>query len=84
MWNYRVIQHKPLGPDDEEWLGIHEAHYRDDSDDHPHSYTVNPPGVSSTDGVAGLRWQIERMLIGVGKPILTEEDFPTNDPTQHF
>lgn len=77
-WNYRVIAHKEEPPG-EDWMGIHEVYYADDTDDHPMTYTIEHIGVMSTDGVAGLEWVLDRMREAIAKPILTPEDFPTHD-----
>jgi hypothetical protein len=67
-WNYRVIK---IG----EEVGIHEVYY--DEEGNPSSYTANPVAVSSytEDGADSLKWILERMLEGVCKEVLSEEDF---------
>lgn len=70
-WNHRVMR-LPSGTD-EEFLGIHEVYYDDEGK--PNGYTKHAVSVSGTEGIEGLRWQLDHMIKALGKPILTPEDF---------
>jgi len=73
-WNYRVMKHvskSPMG--DEEYLAIHEVHYRDkDVDDltvpvDEIGWSEEPTTVQGDDE---LRWSLESMLKALDKPII--------------
>jgi hypothetical protein len=61
MWNYRVVQK-------EKELRIHEVYYGEEDK----FCTVNPIAVAGPN-VEELKWQLERMLESLNKPILNYE-----------
>ena len=84
-WNFRVIAHVEDSPG-EDWMGLHEVYYRDDKDGQPvpSSYAIRAAEVMSTEGVVGLRWQLDRMREALDKPVLAEADFPTTNAPPGF
>lgn len=86
-WNYRVIKTKLQYIDETtighpisetEYYAIHEVHYENDK---PRSYTSNPVKPEAfmefedSKPLADIRWQLEKMLVALDKPVLTPEDF---------
>ncbi|HEY6554046.1 MAG TPA: hypothetical protein VI669_11880 [Vicinamibacteria bacterium] len=73
------MRHAPKDGKEEEWNAIHEVYYRsNDVDDltvpvHETSYTIDPVGVISDD-VEGLRWNLQKMLEALDKPVLDYSD----------
>ncbi len=70
-WNYRVIRHEHNG---ETWMEIHEVYY--DGNDVVVSYSEFPASVSSSEGVDGLKWVLDKMKECLEKPVLTPADLP--------
>ena len=70
MWNYRVVkQVQSDDPDGDVTYAVHQVHYRDDSDDHPESWTlsgVSPRGETREELAADL----QRWLVAFTKPVL--------------
>ena len=73
-WNYRVIEFA-TGTDDA-YQEIHEVYY--DEADRPTAYGANPAIVSwdASEGADTPIRILEKMKIALGKPVLTEHDFP--------
>jgi len=76
-WNYRVMKHRKIMKDGtaEEWLAIHEVHYRSKEVD---DLTVpvdeigwsGEPTTVIGDDIADLRSVLEMMLKALDKPII--------------
>ena len=66
-WNYRVIRHSSPT---ETWLGIHEVHMNGDEIT---GWTEEPASVTD-DTAESLRWQLNKMLEALNKPILEENE----------
>lgn len=73
-WNYRVIECK--APDGEHYRAFHEVHYKHGV---PVSYSENSAVISwaVSEGDEAPMRALERMREALGKPVLTDEDFPS-------
>lgn len=75
-WNHRVVRrvYNPGTDEEEVEHAIHEAHYEvKGKSSGPCSITTEPVRVYSSEGVAGLRQVLERMLAALDKPVLDYE-----------
>jgi len=76
-WNHRILAHWQASnflEDGGYWyFGIHEVHYDNDK---PGSYTADAISIISEEGLDGIKWTLDKMLICLNKPILNAEDWP--------
>lgn len=78
-WNYRIMQ--LADPQGNPYWEIREVYY--DETGRPNGYTDRGAITLATEGdkpltpVEALRWQLQRMLEGLEKPILTPGDCAT-------
>ena len=75
-WNYRVLQ---FNYDGEIHHQIHEVYY--DENGRHNGYTDAPITVTTTDGIDGWNWALDKMKEAMLKPVLSEADF-SNEPDQ--
>ena len=76
-WNHRVVLR--VEPDGSTHYGVHEVYYYD-ADDRPNARTLDasdPTGETLDE----LREDIAMFARALERPVLTDEDFPTSDPT---
>ncbi len=71
-WNYRLMAHK----DKQEriYFQVHIAYY-DEQEEIPHSYSATPVPLCA-DTLKEIQWVIDKIKIGLEKPILKTWDFP--------
>jgi hypothetical protein len=77
-WNYRVIEF--VTEDGEVWRSIHEVHYVDGV---PQGYSERPAPImwERDDGEATALLTLEQMREAMSKPVLSEMDFHTREPS---
>jgi len=68
-WNYRVIQHKALGPFDDDFLGIHEVYY--DDQERIRGFTDDP--CVTGDDLAELLRVLVLMTAAASLPVLADD-----------
>lgn len=81
-WDYRLIRHHYLGPNDEDlcYLSIHEVYYEDDGET-PRACSAEPAELSldveDSDAATASKMMtaLLKMQEAIGRPILDEGDF---------
>lgn len=80
-WNYRVMRHYYISPVDQVehcYFDIREVHYEADGKT-PKLYSGDSAdamtdGMEDSGPLASLKWQLEKMIESLGKPILDSRD----------
>lgn len=65
-WNYRAIEHVDAAGN--VYYAIHEVYYERKKDDSAYGVSESVPILS--EDVAGLQWQLEKMLLALKKDVL--------------